>query len=173
MAALSADYATTATKIRALSAAGYSRSDIAGFLGKGYQHVRNVLTQPPPRAGLHANAAPAAGVSESPARSEYAAEENGSLDCGIFQVDDRGRIELSPGLLKALDALPSRRIPWRFEAGELILMSLDAAARDIDRLTVELRRRPGSMADELIAERRAEFEREEREFLRSRTRRDD
>lgn len=32
-------------KIRALDAAGYARADIARYLGKRYQHVRNVLVQ--------------------------------------------------------------------------------------------------------------------------------
>ena len=36
---------TKADKIRALFRAGYSRSEIAGFLDIRYQHVRNVLVQ--------------------------------------------------------------------------------------------------------------------------------
>lgn len=39
---------TKASKIRALAAAGYSRPEIARFLGIRYQHVRNVLVQQPP-----------------------------------------------------------------------------------------------------------------------------
>ena len=34
-----------AARIRALDAAGYARADIAKFLGKRYQHVRNVLVR--------------------------------------------------------------------------------------------------------------------------------
>lgn len=37
---------TVSSKIRALDAAGYTRSQIANFLGKRYQHVRNVLVTP-------------------------------------------------------------------------------------------------------------------------------
>lgn len=37
---------TTSAKIRGLNAAGFSRSEIAKFLGKRYQHVRNVLITP-------------------------------------------------------------------------------------------------------------------------------
>ncbi len=36
-------YATVSDRIRALDAAGVARADIARFLGKRYQHVRNVL----------------------------------------------------------------------------------------------------------------------------------
>ena len=41
--AIAQPHATVADKIRALSAAGVPRADIARFLGKRYQHVRNVL----------------------------------------------------------------------------------------------------------------------------------
>lgn len=40
------DLATVSAKIRALDAAGYTRSQIAKFLDKRYQHVRNVLVTP-------------------------------------------------------------------------------------------------------------------------------
>src|SRR5690242_16837369 len=38
-----ADIDGVSAKIRALGAAGYERADIARFLGKRYQHARNVL----------------------------------------------------------------------------------------------------------------------------------
>lgn len=37
---------TTSAKIRKLDSLGYSRGDIAKFLNKRYQHVRNVLITP-------------------------------------------------------------------------------------------------------------------------------
>lgn len=37
---------TTSSKIRALHAQGFEKGDIARFLGKRYQHVRNVLITP-------------------------------------------------------------------------------------------------------------------------------
>src|SRR5579862_3315309 len=43
MAELVRPHTTVADKIRALAAAGVARADIARFLGKRYQHVRNVL----------------------------------------------------------------------------------------------------------------------------------
>lgn len=156
METISAPHGSISAKIRALHEAGFSRSLIAGFLGKGYQQVRNVLvTAPtPPRTGIAETAPPEA----------HAASAADSPTSGVFEVDSAGRIVLSPELLAALDALPSRRVPWRLEKGELVLMSNDAAWRQIDRLMGELKRRPGSMVDELIAERRAEFEREERKL---------
>ena len=41
---------TKADKIRALDSAGFSRTEIAQFLGIRYQHVRNTLVQGAPRA---------------------------------------------------------------------------------------------------------------------------
>lgn len=40
------DLTTVSSRIRALDAAGYTRSQIAKFLNKRYQHVRNVLVTP-------------------------------------------------------------------------------------------------------------------------------
>jgi hypothetical protein len=161
MEAICAGLASTSQKIRALHERGYSRSAIAGFLRKGYQHVRNVLTAPA-ASGTNAQE-----VGETAAG--YAVEE-GLASGGVFEVDEAGRIALTPALLKAVDALPSRRIPWRFENGELVLMSVDAAWRDIDRLLGDARNSPELSPDALIAERRAEFEKVEREFRKSRRR---
>ena len=40
---LEKEYGTVSDRIRYLNAKGYTRSEIAKFLGKIYQHVRNVL----------------------------------------------------------------------------------------------------------------------------------
>lgn len=37
-------------KMRLLASLGYTTADIARFLGKKYQHVRNVLIQPAPQS---------------------------------------------------------------------------------------------------------------------------
>ncbi|HEY5007143.1 MAG TPA: hypothetical protein VII42_04010, partial [Caulobacteraceae bacterium] len=42
-------FTTVSDKIRALDAAGAPRAEIARFLGKRYQHVRNVLVEGPPK----------------------------------------------------------------------------------------------------------------------------
>jgi bifunctional DNA-binding transcriptional regulator/antitoxin component of YhaV-PrlF toxin-antitoxin module len=68
--AITAGLPTKSAKIRALDAAGYSRSEIAGFLGISYQHVRQVLVTTKaaskPRAPVGASANPgAAGVRPS------------------------------------------------------------------------------------------------------------
>lgn len=45
---------TLSARIRWLAAAGYTRSQIATFTGKRYQHVRNVLLKEPKRAAQEA-----------------------------------------------------------------------------------------------------------------------
>ena len=46
MTAIVKDLSTWSAKIRALDAKNYTRSQIAKFLDKRYQHVRNVLITP-------------------------------------------------------------------------------------------------------------------------------
>lgn len=162
MEAICAGRTSTSQKIRALHDAGYSRSAIAGFLRKGYQHVRNVLI-----AGA-VSAPGARSVSET--STGYAAGGEDAETYGVFEVDAAGRVTLTRALLKAVDALPSRRVPWRLENGELILMSIDAALRNGDRLLGDARNSPELSSEALIAERRAEFEKEERDFRKSRRR---
>lgn len=60
MSEIAAGLPTKSAKIRALDDAGYSRSEIANFLGIRYQHVRNVLVAPKPKRerGLSEPAAP-------------------------------------------------------------------------------------------------------------------
>src|SRR5271155_4077603 len=50
LAAIAGRHTSVADKIRALAAAGVPRADIARFLGKRYQHVRNVLEDDAQRA---------------------------------------------------------------------------------------------------------------------------
>ena len=57
---------TKSDKIRALGAAGFSRTEIAQFLGVRYQHVRNVLVQSgaPARGNRVAKEAPVRAAAE-------------------------------------------------------------------------------------------------------------
>lgn len=50
MTEITAGLPTKSAKIRALNDAGYSRSEIANFMGIKYQHVRNVLVAPKPKS---------------------------------------------------------------------------------------------------------------------------
>jgi hypothetical protein len=52
MNALTSGLSTKSSKIRALADKGVSRADIARYLQVRYQHVRNVLIAPRPKAEL-------------------------------------------------------------------------------------------------------------------------
>ncbi|HXQ46159.1 MAG TPA: hypothetical protein VN806_06050, partial [Caulobacteraceae bacterium] len=69
MAEIVGPYATTSDRIRALAAAGAPRAEIARFLGKRYQHVRNVLEgDAQSSGGYQLGRADLSGVREEPAR---------------------------------------------------------------------------------------------------------
>lgn len=162
---------TKADKIRALSAAGYSKQTIASFLAIRYQQVRNVLVRsapthrkagPPPLRGL-AEQAP------DPPTGWQASGPDEAPTHGSFVIDEQGRIALPANVIAALDGEPRRRIPWRFENGELILMNLAAGIRSAQAMCADLaREHPRNWSDELIAERRAEAAREDAEDARRR-----
>ncbi len=155
---------TTAGKIRALAGAGYRISDIAGFLAIRYQHVYNVLKRPLQSAPSSARPQ-MRGLAESesaPTGDWFSGQPDEPPIYGSFALDDQGRITLPHNVILALDAEPRRRIPWRFEDGELVLMNRAAGLRSAQAMVADLaRKHPESWSDELIAERRAEAARED------------
>jgi hypothetical protein len=67
MAAIVEELSTKSAKIRALAAEGYSRADIARFLGIAYQHVRKVLEDAGSREGLRRGSAASTRLKSTPA----------------------------------------------------------------------------------------------------------
>jgi hypothetical protein len=135
---------TKSAKIRALAAAGYRRADIASFLGIRYQHVRNVLLHP-----TREKEGAAAGPFEQ-------------RTSGRGRMEEDGHVALPADALSILEARPGGAIPWRAgESGEVILMSPEAGLRRAQAIARKYAAaHPGSWADELIADRRAEAARE-------------
>jgi hypothetical protein len=170
MTEIAAKWPSTAAKIRALDAAGFNRQEIATFLGKSYQHVYNTLSyplagqrgqdEPPARAGGLAEEA-AAPPFEPAAATEAASTESDIPRVHRFFVEADGRIVLPPEALHGLDAAPGRLVTARFEDGELRLMSIEAAVRFVQTLAAPyIKEGEGNWSDEVIAERRAEADRE-------------
>jgi hypothetical protein len=154
MEAAVASLPTKSAKIRALHAAGYSRSRIADFLRIRYQHVRNVLVADEATRGK-----------ETPSRPESVeAPGEAGVDAPIHGrcvVDEQGRIAIPAALIPQLDAKPGATIPWRYEDGELKLMSREAGIRFAQALIADFaQERPGNWSDDLIARRRAEARKE-------------
>src|SRR5580658_11186092 len=81
MAKIVEPYATTSDRIRALAAAGAPRAEIARFLGKRYQHVRNVLEGDAQSGGGYVlGKADLSGVREDPRPFEARPEEADWVD---------------------------------------------------------------------------------------------
>lgn len=145
--------ATKADTIRALDHAGYSRSEIAAHMGIRYQHVRNVLVDD---ARLR---------SSSRTLSTGMAEETEPFQSAPqlvrrITVGKDGEVRIPKEILDAAGAKEGEALIVRFKDGEIQLITPEAALR---RVQASVRRYipPGvSLADELIAERHAEAERE-------------
>lgn len=139
---------TVSDKIRALDAAGFARADIARFLDKRYQHVRNVLVA----------ARPAKEVPQRPdsLRADVAEVAAQPRLKARLQIGAGGRIVIPAEMREAMGVAEGDGLLARVVDGELQLLSQDAAIRKVQAL-VRQHVPPGvSLADELIAERRAE-----------------
>lgn len=166
MRALTANLPTKSAKIRALSAGGYKRAEIATFLGLRYQHVRNVLLQKVTRPlGMAATAeAPYAPTPAEPTRVSDAALSQ-SLDPsagaeGIAVVEPDGSLRLPVDAMASIGAAPGKNVVWLVADGEVRVLGFKAAVRRIRQDLAELGG-PTSINDELFAERRRDFAREE------------
>ncbi|MEO8811961.1 MAG: AbrB/MazE/SpoVT family DNA-binding domain-containing protein [Caulobacteraceae bacterium] len=159
-------FTTVSDRIRALAAAGVARADIARFLGKRYQHVRNVLVEDErrsPMAGVSLQAGP--GPGEEPAPVWSRPDPGSATDVGNpvrLMLDDNGSIWLPPEVQAALSYERGGVVIARLHHDRLELLSTGAAmrrARDMIRRHIP----PGgeSMVDSLIADRRREAAREE------------
>jgi hypothetical protein len=150
MEKISKQFATKADKIRALSKGGYSRVDIAKFLGIRYQHVRNVLTRSTGKNGPIPLGDGSGG----------AAPVNGIRNRLRLRVDPGGRVLIPAGVREAMNIGDDGAILAWLENGELRLVSPVMASRQAQELARQLIRGDDSLADELIANRREEATRE-------------
>ncbi|MGD9914837.1 MAG: AbrB/MazE/SpoVT family DNA-binding domain-containing protein [Rhizobiaceae bacterium] len=135
---------TTSDKIRALDKAGFERADIARFLDKRYQHVRNVLVGPTPKS------------SPRPA-VEGATPEN--IKARV-QIGAGGRIVIPAEIRAAMNVVEGDILTARVVDGELQLFSQEAAIRKVQAMVRQFVPEGVSLVDELIAERREEARRE-------------
>ncbi len=166
MASIAAPLDTVSDKIRALNAAGYARADIARFLGKRYQHVRNVLTDDAQRQGDYTlGRADLSGVNEGPAPYD-----GGPTDRRLVQprggkiwrlvIRPDGSLYLPPEVMQALDLKPGRGVIAVFDGQDLTLNDGSAALKELQDLAQSLIPPGVSVVDDFIAERRREASRE-------------
>ncbi len=149
---------TKADTIRALDRAGYSRSEIADIMGIRYQHVRNVLVdderlaREKPLAGM---AGRPPGMSESERRFESAPQLVGRITVG-----PDGNVDIPRDILAAAGAKEGEALLVRVVDGAIELRTPESALRRLQEYVRQLVPEGVSLADELVAERHAEAERE-------------
>jgi hypothetical protein len=165
MQAIVQPHATISDKIRALAAAGAPRAEIARFLGKRYQHVRNVLEGDAQAGGGYVlGKADLSGVREGGRRFERDEDaayiDRRSATAFWLRVTEDGAVLLPDEMAQTLNAAPGQRVFAEIKDGRVMLMSAEAAADEVDAMMAKYIK-PGRLASEsLIADRIAEAERE-------------
>jgi len=162
--AIAAPHVTVADKIRALAGAGVARADIARFLGKRYQHVRNVLegdaqSRPESGAGGYVvGKADLSGVREGPRPFERDEDEAYIERRGkhVFwlEVKPDGSLPMPPELVELLEATPGRRVFVEVEDGRLTMMSGMAAHEEACAIVRKYIPPGVNLSDELLEDRR-------------------
>jgi hypothetical protein len=169
LSAIAAPHTTVADKIRALAGAGVARADIARFLGKRYQHVRNVLegdaqSGPTSGSGYVMGKADLSDVREGSRPFERdddaALIERRGKNVFWLKVKPDGSLPLPQELVDLLEATPGARVFVEVKDGRLTMMSGKAALEEAQAIVRKYIPAGVNLADELIADRRAEAARE-------------
>ncbi len=147
---------TKSDKIRELAKAGYSRSEIADFLGVRYQFVRNVLVN---------DERVARRVDGTPRRDERevrsAALSGAKPDPVTARVGPDGRVAIPAEFLAALGLTGNDPVILSLDDDVIRLMSLPGSVRRVQAMVRRFVPEGVSLVDELLAERRLEAERED------------
>jgi hypothetical protein len=161
MAQLVEPYSTVSDRIRALDAAGVQRAEIARFLGKRYQHVRNVLEGDAQSGGYTLGRADLSGVRETSSAfqgrdDEAAFIERRSPGAYWLRIRPDGSLLLPREVAEVLAAAPGQRVFARLEGVTLEIVSGETAmqrARDFVREHIPA---DVDLTGDLLASRRAE-----------------
>jgi bifunctional DNA-binding transcriptional regulator/antitoxin component of YhaV-PrlF toxin-antitoxin module len=137
------DLPTTAAKIRALAAKGHPRAEIARALGVRYQQVRNVLVRQEAKANL-----------------ESVQLSNPDGLTGKVRIAADGTTTIPAVVTEALGLKPGDTLFVRSDENEIRLLTRTAVARRIQSLVREYVPEGVSLVDELLEDRRREFEAE-------------
>jgi hypothetical protein len=162
MQAVTKDLPTKSAKIRALSASGYKRQEIADFLGIRYQHVRNVLLQPLAQRAGSAEPAEHPGVKEEAPAPTADGGEASRPTSGNLLIERDGRVSLPSALRHDFGWKPGRRVFWVREHGTIRLFSEEAALQFAQALVARHAGSGGNVVDDFLKERRDEARREDR-----------
>jgi AbrB family looped-hinge helix DNA binding protein len=148
MTRLTEGAASKSEKMRILARAGYSRSDIANFLGVKYQFVRNVLVRDEERGA------------GSPAVQLGAATPNGARR---VYLGPQGEVVLPEDVRNALDLKAGDRLLVSVADDEVRLVTIPTMVRKVQAAVRKVIPEDVSLVDELLEDRRREVERERNE----------
>lgn len=160
---------TISGKIRALGRAGFKRADIARFLNRRYQHVRNVLEAEMHRTAANSNhvqveksAHRADGGSQSLRNLAGKADRPDPPVPAIFRLRTNadGGLLIPAHMLARMAVGADEVVIARAERDRLALTSAAASMRRAQELVATLLPGADSLADALIADRRREVEEE-------------
>lgn len=153
MRELTQGVSSVSDRIRTLDRAGYTRSEIAKFLGKRYQHVRNVLVGDE-QTGRRKGTA-------STADSGYPnANRESTSGSSRVNVGPSGQVELPAAMREALNLKDGDVLFARLEGGEIHLLTPRAAMLRAQALIRQFVPEGVSLVDELLEDRRREVEQE-------------
>ena len=150
MVKLTDGLSSKSAKMRALDGAGYSRREIANFLGTSYQFVRNVLVRNDERRGK----------TRTGSSSGTSFSENSDTKPMKVRLGPDGRIVVPAGYRNALALKEGDVLFARLEFGEIHLLTPTAAMRRAQAIVREFVPEGVSLVDELIEDRREEAARE-------------
>jgi hypothetical protein len=140
---------TKSDKIRTLGNAGYSRQQIADFLGIRYQHVRNVLVDAE-RTGR------SAGVTSTKPATDAASAARQSGSTLKVRIGAGGQFGLSEEVLRAAGLREGDAVFVHAADGEVHLLSPRAAMLKAQALVRIIVPEGVSLVNELIEQRRRE-----------------
>ncbi len=158
---LTAGLPSKSAKMRRLAAEGYSRGDIARYIGVRYQFVYNVLSAAERMESKSDGPAGKATVSatsvSAPVSGKGSPEPSMASSNWLWTIVLKGgRVEIPPTFLQAMDVGEGDQVQLVSEGDAVRILSRGAALRE---LQDEVRRyvpEGASLVDELLAERRAE-----------------
>jgi bifunctional DNA-binding transcriptional regulator/antitoxin component of YhaV-PrlF toxin-antitoxin module len=156
MQAQTSGLSTKADKIRSLAKAGYTRQQIADFLGIRYQHVRNVLVDDERRAKAALGPAPP----DWPTDLETKSAKPADRACRVG-IGPNGQIVLPKHLMEAAGTGPGKYLLVRFADDEIRLVTPEATTRKIQAWVRGFVPEGVSLPDELREERELWLKREE------------
>jgi bifunctional DNA-binding transcriptional regulator/antitoxin component of YhaV-PrlF toxin-antitoxin module len=150
---------TKSDKIRELAKAGYSRSEIADYLGIRYQFVRNVLVND---ERVASRAQPDRGRQVQANSDAVTPPHDGKPYPAKVRIEPNGRVEVPPAFLRALGLKENDPVILSLDDDDdaIRLMSLPASVRRAQAIVRRFVPEGVSLVDELLAERRLESERE-------------